>query len=142
MFAAIKPYGTFIKWALVAVVAAGAAYLAYDYGVTSEAAEWQARELKINNEIELERLEAEKRISQQRNRALQAEELYEVAKNNTRTIFKTTTQKVIKYVEKNPDSQCIVNDSDWLHIREANIKANQRLSSYGSATSKPDDSSG
>ncbi|MDG3089144.1 hypothetical protein P7F88_25110 [Vibrio hannami] len=142
MFVMLKSIKFWLVAGLVTIALAGLAYLSYDYGVTSTEADWQAKELKAKEryDAEVKAIEAER--DKQRDRANGAEQRYESEKGKTKTKFVTVKQEVIKYVQKNPDSKCIVNDAEWLRIRAANIKANRKASDSGDATREPDDSTG
>lgn len=99
------------KFLFIAGLIAAVAYFAYDYGKTSAENAANEREQLLLDKLEVKESEA-----------------YQLAVKlaNQKVNFKTIEKKVIKYVEKNSDKQCVVNDHERLLIRADAVREHNR----------------
>lgn len=111
----LSNYLTLFKAVAFAAVLCGVAYLSYDYGVTTT----EAKALKAQNALW-------DKVEQKQNEAFQLAVKLANQKPDIRIEFREIEKEVIKYAQKNSDKQCVVNDSDWLHIRAESVRAHNR----------------
>lgn len=107
----------FTKFKLLAVTAAfvAVAYVSYDYGVTTTEAKAQKAQNTLWNKVE-----------QKQDEAFQLAVKLANQKPDIRIQFREIEKQVIKYAQSNHDKQCVVNDDDWMHLRERGVRAHNR----------------
>ncbi|MER2495740.1 hypothetical protein ABS858_06545 [Vibrio neptunius] len=123
----LNQYLTLFKATGFAVVLAGIAYLSYDYGVKTT----EAKALKTQNALW-------DKVEQKQDQAHQL--AVELAKQRqmVEIEYRTIEKEVIRYVQKNSDKQCIINDPDWLRIRAQSVRAHNRAIGIQPSTAIPD----
>lgn len=111
----LSKYLTLFKAVAFAVVLGGVAHLSYGYGVTTT----EAKALKEQNALW-------DKVEQKQDQAHQL--AVELAKQRqmVEIEYRTIEKEVIRYVQKNSDKQCIINDHDWLRIRAQSVRAHNR----------------
>ena len=116
----LSKYLTLFKAVAFAAVLGGVAYLSYDYGVTTT----EAKALEAQNALW-------DKVEQKQNEAFQLAVKLANQKPDIRIEFREIEKEVIKYAQKNRDKQCVVNDSDWMHIRAESVRAHNRAIGIG-----------
>ncbi|NOH61142.1 hypothetical protein [Vibrio sp. RE88] len=111
----LSHYLTLFKAAAFAAVLGSVAYFSYDYGVTTTEAKVLTAQNALWDKVEQKQEEA----------YFLAVELAE-QKQAMEIRYRTIEKEVIKYVQKNSDKQCVVNDADWLRIRADAVRAHNR----------------
>lgn len=107
-------YIPLIKAGLALLLVAFISYKSYDYGVIKTKEEAQ----RVENAL------IDKMITKEQE-AYKLSLLLANQKPIIETKFKTITNEVIKYVQKNNDSHCVTNDADWLRLRTQAIEASR-----------------
>lgn len=108
-------WGLPIKAILFLTLIGSVAYLSFDYGVTKTENAANKREQALFDKIDIKQNEAF--------------DLAVILANQNpiiQTKFKIIEKKVIEYVEKHSDKQCIANDDDWLHISANSVREHNR----------------
>lgn len=111
----LSNYLAIFKVIAFAAVLGGIAYFSYDYGVTTT----EAKTLKAQNALW-------DKVEQKQDEAFQLAVKLANQKPDIRIEFREIEKEVIKYAQNNSDKQCVVNDSDWLHIRAQSVRAHNR----------------
>lgn len=101
---------------------AGLAYLSYDYGHTSAVEDCQSQKIKY----EKEKNKLFDKLADKNDEAYLLAYILATRSDKVRTEVKEIESKVSKYVQENPDNQHVVNDSEWLYLRAAALRAYNR----------------
>ncbi|NOH26191.1 hypothetical protein F0267_25835 [Vibrio coralliilyticus] len=114
---------------------AGLAYLSYDYGHTSAVEQYQAEKI----ELQAAKDKLLDKLADKNDEAYLLAFRLATQSEKVRTEVKEIEKEVIKYVQENPDNQCVVNDGEWLRIRAAALRAYNRAVSVHEPTAALDD---